>query len=349
MLKVAQLIKFISDLNPQNTPARLAFYNFLKGFALPEENLTPELIEKFFIYCLDYPHWAANKSQLGHEVKFLLENFNSFYQQRIDLTEIDFPQDQQVIEIEHFADLLKISESYLKRQYPSDCKIRTLSDQNRRVIALVLKTDRSLDIFTFDKKCTIRGGHIEPLRTDLVLHYSADLELKEGVLQKLEVAPYITAHFTVKANRLHGLVIRGYVFQKLLELKNELLSEQPRVLFPIKRIEQFFIDRKSDPYYQEIVSELERTTNLIRQGDQEASKWSHLALTKAETALENVFIGDKLLGLLVKDLRHASQAVSTNSNFYRAGDESIRPARKTIEESEECLKIMPIQKFDLTN
>ncbi|RYZ78630.1 MAG: hypothetical protein EOP04_29330, partial [Proteobacteria bacterium] len=98
MLKVGQLIRFVAGLNPQNTPAKLSFYNFLRGFPHPEEALTPDLIEQFFIYCVDYPHWAANKNQLGTEVKYLLENFNNFYNQDFDLNQIRFPQTMQLLE-----------------------------------------------------------------------------------------------------------------------------------------------------------------------------------------------------------------------------------------------------------
>lgn len=349
MLKVGQLLKFVSDLNPQNTPTRLSFYNFLRGFPHPEDVLTPELIETFFNYCMDYPHWASNKQQLGHEVQFLLENFNSFYQQKFDLSPIRFPQNMQLIEIEHFADLVDAVSSYVKTLCGENDKFRVLPDQNKRAIAIILREDKGLEVRCFDRKFTIRKGKLEPLRPDLVLYYTPELELSNHHNHKIEVAPYITAQFRVLGDKVTGTLLRGYVFQKLQEMKNEPLHEQTRVLFPIKRLEQFFVDRRTDPYYQELVSQLERTCALIQQGDSEALKWSSIVLNKAETALENVFLGDKLMTLLVRDLRHALGEHNRKnlSSSVLSGD--ILTTQHLAEADEECLKITPLKEFDLTN
>lgn len=349
MLKVGQLLKFVSDLNPQNTPTRLSFYNFLRGAAHPEDTLTPELIETFFNYCMDYPHWASNKQQLGHEIRFLLENFNSFYQQKFDLSPIRFPQHMQLLEIEHFSDLIDAVSSYLKLHCSDDDKVRLLPDQNKRVIAIILRADKSLEVRTFDRKFTIRSGRLEPLRNDLVLYYTPELELNPLHTHKIEVAPYITAQFQILNNRVTGSLLRGYVFQKLQELKNEPLQEQTRLLFPIKRLEHFFIDRRTDPFYQDLVSELERTCSLIQQGDSDALKWAQIIIGKAETALENVFLGDKLMTLLIRDLRHGI-AEFNRKNLSRSGVTSgILDLQQLPEADEECLKITPLKEFDLTN
>lgn len=349
MLKVGQLLKFVSDLNPQNTPTRLSFFNFLRGFPHTDDVLTAELIEGFFNYCMDYPHWASNKQQLGHEVQFLLENFNSFYQQKFDLSSIRFPQNVQLIEIEHFSDLVDAVGTYVKTLCGEGDKFRIVPDQNKRAIAIVLRADKSLEVRIFDRKFTIRDGVLEPLRKDLVLYYSPELELSTQHTHKIEVAPYITAQFRISGDKVTGSLLRGYVFQKLQEMKNENLQEQTRLLFPIKRLEQFFVDRRTDPYYQDLVSQLERTCALIQQGDSEATKWSSVILNKAETALENVFMGDKLMTLLARDLRHALGEHSRKNLSSSALSDDILIPQQLSEADEECLKITPLKEFDLIN
>ncbi len=341
---MGQLLKFVSDMNPQNTPTRLSFFNFLKGYALPEDTLTKELIEQFFNYCLDYPHWASNKSQLGNEVQFLLENFNGFFQEKFDLSQIRFPQTMQLIELENPQDCLDAVSCYLQTICKEKDKFRLLSDQSKRVIAILLREDKSLEVRSFDKKFTLRRGVLEPLRKDLALFYTPQLELSGEHIQKIEVAPYITAQFTVSGDRVTGQLLRGYVYQKLLEMKNEPLKEQTRLLFPIKRLEQFFIDRRTDPYYADLVSQLERTGALIQQGDEEALKWSAMILAQAETALENIFVGDKLLTLLVRDLRHASL-----QKPIQKPTSSSTASKSLLEAKEECLKLTPIKGYDLIN
>jgi len=349
MLKVGQLLKFVSDLNPQNTPTRLSFFNFLKGFPDPNDSLTPELIEMFFHYCMDYPHWASNKSQLGHEVQFLLDNFNSLYQQKFDLTPIRFPQNVQMIEIDLVPDLIDAVSLYVKSLCEEGDKFRVLPDQNKRVVAIILRADKTLEVRTFDRKFTIRKGALEPLRKDLALYYTAELDLSPLHMQKIEVAPYITAQFRVTGDKVTGVLLRGYVYQKLLELKNAPMHEQQRLLFPIKRLEQFFIDRRTDPYYQELVSELERINALVQQGDPAATQWAKMALDKADTALENIFLGDKLLTLLCRDLRHALNEPTRKIHSSTSLSDDIVGLQPLSEADEECLKIAPLKEFDLTN
>lgn len=349
MLKVGQLLKFVSDLNPQNTPTRLSFYNFLRGFPHPDDALSPELIESFFNYCMDYPHWASNKQQLGHEVQFLLENFNSFYQKKFDLTPIRFPQNMQMIEIEHFSDLIDAVSSHVAGLCAEGEKFRILPDQNKRAIAIILRADKGLEIRCYDRKFTIRNGQLEPLRKDLVLYYTPDLELSSHHTHKIEVAPYITAQFRILNGKVTGSLLRGYVFQKLQEMKNELLQDQTRLLFPIKRLEQFFVDRRTDPYYNDLVSELERTCALIQQGDSEALNWGSIILNRAETAVENVFMGDKLLNLLLRDLRHAIGEFNRKNLSSSALRSGILDSQQLPEADEECLKISPLKELDLTN
>ncbi len=163
------------------------------------------------------------------------------------------------------------------------------------------------------------------------------------------MAPYITAQFRILNDRVTGALLRGYVFQKLQELKNEALQEQTRLLFPIKRLEQFFVDRRTDPYYNDLVSELERTCALIQQGDSEALKWSSITLNKAETALENVFLGDKLMTLLVRDLKHAISEFSRKNISSSDFTNDILLTQQLSEADEECLKITPLKELDLTN
>ncbi len=349
MLKVEQLLKFVSDLNPQNTPTRLSFYNFLRGLPRPDDAITQELIETFFNYCMDYPHWAANKQQLGHEVQFLLENFNRLHQEKIDLSPIRFPQNMQMIEIEHFSDLLEAVSAHVKSLCADGEKFRILPDQNKRAIAIIMRADRGLEVRCFDRKFTIRNGHLEPLRKDLVLYYNPELELSSHHTHKIEIAPYITAQFRVSQDLVSGVLLRGYVFQKFQELKQEPLMGQTRLLFPIKRLEQFFVDRRTDPYYNDLVSQLERTCALIQQGDSGALKWSPEILSKAETAVDNVYVGDKLLTLLMRDLRHAI-AEFNRKNLSSSGLTSdILSFHQLPEADEECLKITPLKELDLTN
>lgn len=312
MLKVGSLLKFLLDLNPQKTPARLALYNWLRGFASPDEPLTRELFEGFFTDCLDFPHWVGNKTQLGHEVRFLIENFNKFYQQKFDLTSLRFPEESQVLELEHTQDVQDALACHLNTLMGPDDKFRLINDQNKRFLAVVLRSDRSLEVRVYNRKFTLRGGILEPLRTDLVLFYDSNLELSSTHQHKMEIAPYITAQFTLERGEVTGQALRGFVFQKLMEFNGEALNSLPKLLLPLRRLEQFFVDRESDRDYQELIQKLERTRALIQAGDKEALRFGAGILTQAETSLEQVYTGDRLLSLMIRDLRHSLQPEGTS-------------------------------------
>jgi hypothetical protein len=306
-MKISQLLKYIADLNPQNTPARLAFYNFLRHFQFYSEELTPHVLNTFFSHALEYPHWETNKIPLGKEVQLLIESFARFHKFDFDLATVRFPQNLQLIELESFNDLLQVTNHYARSITSDADKFRIIPDQSRKVILVTLRADQSVEVSAFDKKFVVRNGQLEPLRVDLKLFYDAKLELKEDTLQMLEVAPYLLAQFRIKEGRPQGCLLRGYVFQKYQELNTLLLEEQTKVFFPLKRLEQIFIDKQSDPFYLGLIGQLSEAPAHIRQADLSSEKIARRVLERADLAYKEIFIGDKTLAGLIKDLRQVLQ------------------------------------------
>jgi hypothetical protein len=172
-----------------------------------------------------------------------------------------------------------------------------------------------MTINSFDKKFTIRRGSLEPLRTDFSLYYDEKLELKPGKIHTIELAPYLFAQFILQDGRAYGSQLRGYVFQKFAEIRGSLLEEQTKVFVAVKKIEQHFIDRNSDSYYLNMVTDLKKLPSLLVTGDASIERYAQILLDKGEIAFEEIFTGDKQLGLLIKDVRHALNLASTyNSN-----------------------------------
>jgi hypothetical protein len=306
-MKISHLLKYIADLNPQNTPARLAFYNFLRHFQFAVEDLTPSVLNAFFSHALEYPHWETNKSNLGKEVQLLMESFVRFSKMDFEFTKVHFPQTIQLVEIQSFSDLLEITHTYARSTLFEEDKFRLIPDQGRKVVLVVLKSDQSVDISVFDKKFVIRGGRLEPLRTDLKLSYNSNLELKEGVVHCLEVAPYLLAQFTMVEGCPQGCLLRGYVCHQDQELSGLILEEQTKVLFPLKKLEQLFIDKQSDPFYLNLMEQMNNAPTHLKGGDLASEKIARRALEKAELALKEIFMGDKMLSELIKDLQQLLQ------------------------------------------
>lgn len=310
-MKISQLLKFIADLNPQNTPARLAFYNFLRHFQFASDELTPHVLNTFFAHALEYPHWETNKIPLSKEVQLLMESFARFNKLDFDFASVRFPQNVQLIELHSFNDLMEVTSNYARSVTSDEDKFRIIPDQSRKVILVTLRADQSVEVSLFDKKFVIRNGQLEPLRVDLRLYYDANLELKENRIQTLEVAPYLLAQFTTKDGRPKGCFLRGYVFQKYQEINDLYLEEQVKLFLPLKRLEQIFIDKQSDPYYLNLIGQLSEAPSRLREGDLASEKIARRVLERADLAYKEIFIGDKMLAGLIKDLRHLIQPTAS--------------------------------------
>ncbi len=296
MLKVGDLIKHLSD-NPQSSPVQATLLNYFLHLTDEDDLITSELLESFFATCLDYAHWQQNRASLGQEIRELLEG-------HLDFSTVKWPENMQVIELENLSDLTDAIQVYLNSICKKGEKYRLIIEPDKKILAIILNADQSVTVRSFDKKMMIRHGHLEPMKKDFALHYTSDLELDPVQIQKLEIAPFVTAQFQAGAERLKGALVRGYTCQKFFDLDSENIASYPKLFFAIKRVEKNFINRQTDPYYQQVVSALEKTIEYVRLGDEEAIEGSMDILAQAQNALEYVFTGDKLLSLLIRDLQH---------------------------------------------
>ncbi|GIL16731.1 MAG: hypothetical protein BroJett040_04820 [Oligoflexia bacterium] len=304
MIKVGTILKHLSQTS-RLSPVLSTFINYLSHYYETEDFLSPDIVQSFFAECLEYPHWQQNKKQLNDEMKALLVKFHHHYNEVFTESDIKWPAETQIIEIENLKDFSDVLNQYLTFMFKQGEKFRLVYDQtDKRMLAIVLKPTGKIEIRSYSNKFIIQNGQFEPLRADLVLSYGKNLELEEGVIQKMDVGPYTTASFSLNEGRAYGCLIRGYTFQKLQELSGVPIQHHTKLFYALKHIEQFFIKRDSDPYYQNLIEELERSIHLIRAGDQDQIQKSAELMAQAQNALEYVFSDDKLLGLLIRDLQY---------------------------------------------
>lgn len=297
MLKVGHLIKHLSENNPQANPARLTFLNFLSSLADEESLVTTELLESFFSNCMDYAHWLQNRTQLSQEIRELLTD-------HLDLTGLKWPEEMQIIELDQLSDLTDALQLFLNSIYKKGEKYRLIIEPDKKILAIVLNPDQSITVRSFDRKMMIRHGQLEPLKKDFALYYTPDLELDPNRVQQMEIAPFVIAQFQTGQDAVTGSLVRGYLCQKFFDLKGENIAAYPKLFYAIKRLEKNFINRQTDPFYQQTISALEKTIENVRLGDEDAIESSMDVLAQAQNALEYVFGGDKLLSLLIRDLQH---------------------------------------------
>lgn len=300
---MAHLLKFLTEINPHTSPVRLALYNYIKSFHNPEESLSPNFFEVFFCHMMDYPHWYSNKSHLGHEISLLLKNFNGFYQNKLQLSEIKQPESLQIFEVESQSDCKDLLHEYLISQFGSKAQIQLQMDQ-KKWIAFVLSDNHRLHVFQLDKKFVIRNRQLEPLRKNLGLEYDANLELVNDKKFIFEISPHHLIQFQIKNEKVSGCITRGYMFQKIQDFTDLKIHEIPRLFWPLKRAEQFFLTRDSDPFYQDLTKKLyDITQGLWEKNSESWQNYMSLLLSQSDSALENVYIGDKPLEDLILKVR----------------------------------------------
>jgi hypothetical protein len=259
---------------------------------------------------LNFPHWEQHKVELSNSIRELIEVICLHYDELFDFANLEWPTETQIIEIEHLPQWVDILNSHLTAQYKSGEKFRLLHDESlQKMLAVILSPNGKVKVREFNRKFTIQNGALAPLRQDLQVSYNSRLELEPNCLQKLEVGPHMTMTFDLDENSnngsVHGSVSRGYLLQKHQVLAGEPVESYGRLLLTLKRYEQHFVRRESDPFYQGLIQAVEHGLQLLRLMDPTAIQHAPELLARAQNALENVYIGDKLLTLLTRDLQNS--------------------------------------------
>jgi hypothetical protein len=313
---VLQLARHILRFQPNKDAARLCFYHFLIHHCEATDKITPELIDKFNRFVLSFDHWRKNRQTLVQEVQYLLHHFAETYQLNLGFKAMTMADRWQVIQIENPIDCLKILE---KKYSNTGVKTRLVPAGPQSFALIELREDQGLTVTHLNNQMIINNrGDLEPLNGFMKIHYTSELNLEFQVVQYVEVAPSVVARFMILGEGLHGHLIRGYVFQKADEFKGGAVNQYPQIYYAIKRFEQFYIDRKSDPMYQELTQILEKAVELTNMRHPEAIAFAEAALERGELALENIFPGDNMIRLLTQTLRSSIQ--NTKNTIPKQGE-----------------------------
>ncbi|HRK07069.1 MAG TPA: hypothetical protein PLZ57_04820 [Pseudobdellovibrionaceae bacterium] len=305
MASVTALASHLLKLEPEKDAARLAFYHFLKNLCDPGEALTSSVLERFLRRSLAHEHWVEQKLALFGETSACLQHFSHEHQEPLPLPPFASPFDLQVIRAESFRTLERVVETWVSQNTGPTDQVRMIPDREERLIVCRLSSDRRLTVNIFDRQCVIRDGGLEPLCDDHVIHYTSDLAVDPTRSSQIEIAPKTMARFRVDPSGVRGLAVRGYIFQRFLNFDGGDFHRHPALFYPLKRVEQFYVNRATDPMYVELTALLEKAVDLISQGHADGPRFAEAALDRGRLAYEQVFIEDRLLRLLLENLERA--------------------------------------------
>ncbi|MEK7356107.1 MAG: hypothetical protein AAB250_06635 [Bdellovibrionota bacterium] len=312
--------------------ARLCFYQYLKNLCDASEVVGPELINRFYARALSFEYWQKNKAHLFSETETLLRHFVSSGH-KPDLRGVWSQADIQAVNVENLRSLEAVVVRSLEKSCAKDEKWRVLRDGDARIVAVILHADRRITARAYSRTLALRDGDLSPLHSDFTLTYTPELQLDPNVIHQLEVGPNTAARFHEGVEGLRGVFVRGYTFQKFASLEGGGLHRYPLLFYPLKRIEQFFVDRRTDPVYQELTRSLEEALELLEIGSPEARQFASAALERGRLALEHIYPEDKLTRLLL-NLEKRVTPLAVRANEVTSSPQAAPPPRAAYEEPE---------------
>jgi hypothetical protein len=295
------LARHMLSFQPNKDAARLCLYHFLIHHCDPETPLTPELFENFCRMALLHSHWQDNPDHLSQELQYILQHYNETYSLDWSMTDFVFPDHWQVVPIKNSIEGIYIYERWAEQNLPQDSKSRVFYTRHRDYLILAQDKDNQVTVFQASPLMLILRGQLQPLTTAIRLHYNENLELKADRTQYLKVDQNTYCRFRIANKRVEGMVIRGYIFQNKSEPRGR-INEFPELYYPLKQVEQYYVDRKSDPDYQELVEVLEKSVELFRLNHPEAKTFGEAAYDRGRAALQNIFVNDNVVQTLVDQL-----------------------------------------------
>jgi hypothetical protein len=299
---VTGLTQHISRLDPDKDAARLSFYNYLKNLCDPTREVNSELVNAFYTRALSFSHWQESKADLFREVEALLNHFQHASGNALNLSDIIRANDLQVVRAENLSQVEPVVKKWISARVAPNEKYRILRDADSRLVAIILKQDHSLSVTTFDASLALRNGELTPLNNDLSVHYDSNLQLHPQMIQNIEAGSHSIARFHVGIEGLRGVFVRGYTFQKSASLDGGGLGRYPMLFYPLKRLEQYFVDRATDRTYSELTNGLEKAIDLLSDDSATGAPVAQSALERGRLALEQIYPDDRMLRLLITNL-----------------------------------------------
>ncbi len=301
MNTTTHLARHMLAMSPNKDASRLCLYHYLIHHCPPETPLTPQLFENFCRMALMHEFWQKKTMDLSQELQFVIQHYNETFMLDWKLSDFVFPDNWQIVNIKNSLEGIHILEKWARKHFESGQKTRVFYTKDQNYIVLVQTTSGELNIIWTSPQMLIQKAELQPLNTEIQLQYKENLELKSDVAQYLKVEQNTYARFQVREKDVKGILIRGYVFQNHMELKGR-INEYPDIYYPLKKMEQFYIDRQSDPDYQELISILEKSIELFSINHPESKSFGKTALDRAKSALDNIFTSDNAIQTLVDQL-----------------------------------------------
>ena len=318
-------LKHQNQLQLEETNLSHALYSYLEQATSMQNNLNKtedeQLLLDFVFLCLSLVYWRERQEDFFSQIKRLLEplkeslGLNAEFCQRLCHL--------QVCSIHSQNTLYEIIEKQVEKNLKPGDKLRILPNGKKHLISLILSSDGLLFVKSYLSCGVIYNGQIWPLSDGTYLKYSPEMDLlvhhlhiiKKGqnnfyFIRKMKDGFSITD--------ISGITFLPNGFDRVKKLENHI-----DLYYDLKRLEQFFVDRSTDPYYKNLVYLLEAQIQNLSRNPFCVSESVNI-YEKAWNIFEKVFQDDKLLSLLLKQLNDKIDQIRIADDAKRTKKDKIK-------------------------
>ena len=304
MASVTDFKQYLSKKIPEKKKEHWAIYNYLNCFCEAEEQLSLDLFKELYKKVLLFPHWQSHLPSLQKVLKEELMNFGKFYYspQLLHLEDL-VPTDQwQLINIQKQSDLIHLVDYFLHSNISKGDKIQVLPLDKERVLALILRSNKNLEVLSFSSLAIMNQGKLEPLSPLSELYYSDQYELRPVYRQVIEDRNLNFIHFNMKNSLATGYQCQGFCFQQQGHFKKN-IKEIESLFCLLKQIESQFIQSTSDPHYKQLIQSLHNHyRQILTTPPPHSTLETEQLLSQAGKALKDLYPQDRLLFLLTANI-----------------------------------------------
>jgi len=265
MITVGQLAQNLLSLDPQKSPARTAFYHFVKNFLNLDDEFRQDMVDAFYDRALCLQHWQTHKTELGEMVKGDLKAISARQAFSFDVDQIVHAHELQVVQLEHTRDFAAMLSKEVAKMEKNSEKVKSFRLNAEKqtgqfeVLFVRLQNTGAVIIEIRQNTALIVDGELHLVRPHSRLTYTADLDFEPHIDQFLTTSLMRVARFQVSGPRptVAGHFIQGPSFHKA-ESFGRTFSDVPELLHAIKRLERFYVNPVTDPYYQQMIDNFEQ-------------------------------------------------------------------------------------------
>ena len=283
-------------------PTIQLIYNHVQNFYPAEQSvLENSMIVDFYSRLLQDPYYQFQTQILKKEI---LSELKDFYTQ--NLLDVEFDQLDKMlcskpISVHDKQEALEVLNNYYSEKYQA---VKTLPFELQSTLTLIVKSSGTIESRIHSPLFGIQNGELTPLTPISQLYYDSNMELQPLKFHRIAADNGESYVFSIQKHHTELRRINMKNFSLIEKKKLNNLQEEPFVFLKLKKIENTYIKAKTDPFYKDLISNLQEGYQKLLIGHPEATKVAQKCMQEARVALNNVYSEDRLLLLLTANIEY---------------------------------------------